>query len=347
MVPKLALDAGAWANCKRDPKTFLEQVHGQCLHSAYNWEERIVEHKNGHKDVFFQGYARVLKDKTDSALEKSGNKGLFLEPLAADADKKPVRWEEMNDQEAPERYFARVAEMAAKERRPLAWRKGGGSCLGLRFNFPSELPASIATAATYSCHGVPRSWRKDDLESFLTSAGWSNVQILLEPRRRMGWVVKAIGPTNDGVQFVEGDNDLLVALSRRTGGGAPFKEKSSTWKPEAPTRTSFTNSFDRGLGFGPLKTSEPDDDDHDDNNMELDGEENKADAENNGGVAAEAGTTTADSSMGRRPAMAVASATSRPGTRTTRQQPRNRPKSPRRRWAIHGQLGRWNRNTPS
>ena len=206
------------------PKPSWAQVHGQCLHSAYNWEEKIVEHKNGHRDVFYQGYARVLKDKADGALEKSGNKDLFLEPLAADADKKPVRWEEMNDQEAAERYFARVAEMAAKERRPLAWRKGGGSCLGLRFNFPSELPA---VSASYSCQGVPRSWRKDDLESFLTSAGWSNVQILLEPRRlarpTTGCNSSRATMTFWWLFLVVQEEEHLLRKSRRDGNRRPLR----------------------------------------------------------------------------------------------------------------------------
>ena len=143
----------------------------------------MVEHRSGHKDIFFQGYARVLKDQVDNALAKSGTKGLFLETLASEADKKPVRWESLEDEkETPAHYFARIAAMAENEGKPMAWRKGGGSCLGLRFNHSDDLPATLAT---YTCHGVPRCWRRGDLESILVSAGWTQVQVLMEPRRRL------------------------------------------------------------------------------------------------------------------------------------------------------------------
>ncbi|CAE7201202.1 rbcL [Symbiodinium sp. CCMP2456] len=65
VVPRTAVSWGAWINLKKEPRGYIDKVLGKALHSCYGWEERTVESRLGHKDIFFQGYARILLDSLD------------------------------------------------------------------------------------------------------------------------------------------------------------------------------------------------------------------------------------------------------------------------------------------
>eukprot|EP00969_Alexandrium_andersonii_P147797 6534571-Alexandrium_andersonii.AAC.1 len=66
-------------------------------------------------------------------------------------------------------------------------RRGGGACLGLLGQKGSE--AGGEGLAMWRVRHTPQ-WRAEDLVSWLTDFGWSNIVVLSPPRGRLGWLVR-------------------------------------------------------------------------------------------------------------------------------------------------------------
>ena len=103
----------------RDPKQILSEMLGPNLHTTYGWELRNLETRGGRRDIFYQGYMRVILGAKDEVLANSGRRGYFFEALAKDMmEKFPVKWEEPIEGETDASYFQRVRELAETGKKP-------------------------------------------------------------------------------------------------------------------------------------------------------------------------------------------------------------------------------------
>ena len=91
-------------------------------------KEASVAARSGPGDVILQGFVRVKQANQRKMLEHLSEDGLFIEFLA----KPDVYWIPPFEEEDPKTYLSRVCADARNEGTTVAYRKGGGVCLGLR-----------------------------------------------------------------------------------------------------------------------------------------------------------------------------------------------------------------------
>eukprot|EP00439_Symbiodinium_sp_Y106_P055481 s6748_g7.t1 len=206
---------------------------GPNLHTTYGWELRNLETRGGRRDIFYQGYMRVILGAKDEVLANSGRRGYFFEALAKDMmEKFPVKWEEPIEGETDASYFQRVRELAETGKKPARAVAAASGCDCRTVKKCRSLPAHTGAMVCPIC-GATR----------------------MLPFRKGEWRIYATPPTTDLAQFIQGDADLIVTAARCTGNRKPEKEVNTRWRPEKPSGHGF--GFGRSLGFGPLRTSSP------------------------------------------------------------------------------------------
>jgi hypothetical protein len=128
------------------------------------------------------GYIRVAAEHVPKILQSSGSRGVFVDRLASDAAPPvPVAWAPHNPGEPWADYFARVCTDAATRAVPVAWRRGGGACLGLRGVAPAH------TRAKWALHGVPKAWGPRTVDQWLCDSGWAPESIQAPRGRQRIW----------------------------------------------------------------------------------------------------------------------------------------------------------------
>ena len=147
-VPRAFQTAEQWSFWTKNPGATLLQWVGDTslIHNCYGWSSTDQTSKNGNKEEFLVGYAKVQSSKLQQILQKSGKSGVFCDRLAKDRDCNLwVAWEDVGNLDASS-YLAHVVKRAQTKAAelhefvvPLAWRAGGGNCLGLRLK---QRPAS-------------------------------------------------------------------------------------------------------------------------------------------------------------------------------------------------------------
>ena len=133
LAPKRLLSQDAWTEVAANPtKVMRNMLPTGAYHSSSNWAE--VSHQGKYlTEKVLEGYVRVDSKTLETTLKLSGRKGLFLTQLTKENPRPPqVEWVPLVSQESPKQYMARVQQMSSAQGRPMAFRKGGGNCLGLR-----------------------------------------------------------------------------------------------------------------------------------------------------------------------------------------------------------------------
>ena len=74
----------------------------------------------------------------------------------------PVTWIAPENAETPLVYYKRVPEIGTNKKLPLAWRQGGGSCLGVQEN----------KNHAWQLSGIPSTWGPTTLRDWLVKTGW-------------------------------------------------------------------------------------------------------------------------------------------------------------------------------
>ena len=73
----------------------------------------------------------------------------------------------------------------------------------------------VRLAATWRCRGVPFAWSADDVQSCLSGAGLSEVEVLDRGRGRIPWLVRCCMDKDDGrTSFVIQVGNLALDLER-------------------------------------------------------------------------------------------------------------------------------------
>jgi len=129
------------------------------------------------------GYCGVDAALVPKMLELSGNGGIFIVQLKQDiVTRPPVTWFSQAQGETNEKFFERVMKLAKDEKVPLAWRRGGGLCLGILKEDVTERPRS------WVCFGIPKSWGPISLKDWLENNQWVLAGRPLPPKgKNKGW----------------------------------------------------------------------------------------------------------------------------------------------------------------
>jgi hypothetical protein len=208
-----------WRKANAHPQRRLASAWPpQCrgLHSAYGWRRTFKPGASQGPDdaVLVEGFVKLACKDVDTILRASGQQGVFFDRLASgQLSKPPVQWLPKLKDEDLFTYGARASAEAAKRQRGLAFRRGGGSRLGVRLQDGDDR-SQLADAIALWRVSVPKTWTVQLVESYLTSAKWGNVVAVSPPRgRRRGWLVRATLP--DGID--RGTPVLTIATP--DGGG--------------------------------------------------------------------------------------------------------------------------------
>ena len=122
------------------------------------------------------------------ATELSGHEnGFFVEELRnGQAKRQDCDWVVREKQEESMGYYTRAATQAKAMNYPLAFRRGGGSSLGLKGKTPDTRGFN-----PWVVHGVPKWWGPSCLQAFFQTNNWEvQEESLSLPRtQRQGWLV--------------------------------------------------------------------------------------------------------------------------------------------------------------
>ena len=84
--------------------------------------------------------------------------------------------------------FFQMQPLSSTQKLPLAFRTGGGSCVGLRRTDGSKPPI---TAKIWRLTGAPNLFRAIDISQALEGAGCADVMAIQPPRGQKPWLIKA------------------------------------------------------------------------------------------------------------------------------------------------------------
>ena len=114
------------------------------------------------------GYCAVLPSQIKLLLSLSGNGGTFVTELKQNiVTRPPVTWYAKEKEETELQFFNRIKKIGEDEAVALAWRRGGGHCLGILKEDAVERNRS------WIVFGIPRSWGPVSMKEWLVSNGWT------------------------------------------------------------------------------------------------------------------------------------------------------------------------------
>eukprot|EP00435_Cladocopium_sp_Y103_P028297 s1481_g7.t1 len=226
LVPKAFLSKEQWQLWNVKASSMVLEWSGtgptRAIHASYGWAATTQANWKGDKDEFVIGYAKVPVEKINDLLAKSGRSGVFVDRLAKERDKKQfVSWVRLDGLD-PVAYLNKALAEAKDKKSPVAWRAGGGNCLGIRL---SDAPA-VNVVSVWRAKGVPFSWSEADLLKVLTEAGWTEVSVVAYPTKKVRpWLLKAKAP--DSVEGVAGiEAGAVLILVEKAGARSPVQRDS-------------------------------------------------------------------------------------------------------------------------
>jgi len=170
----------------KDP---IKQFPAHCLH-ALGCPEGVRECKTSgwsldEEEMILVGYCLVDPAVVEQMLALSGTGGVFISQLKQNiVAKPPVTWYAKIDSETEMDFYIRVQKVAKENSVPMAWRRGGGLCLGVAMEDTTE------RAHSWICYGVPTFWGPLTLKEFLEKNSWKMASNPSPPKgRNKGWLV--------------------------------------------------------------------------------------------------------------------------------------------------------------
>ena len=173
-IPQTFLTSDQWKVVIDSPgKAILTLVNQNELHSTYGWKATI-QGTDTRQTTVLEGYFKVSERGAQQVQERCGRGGVFARPLNkcnSSFCSQPIEWIKKAHTDSEQQYFNNCQQFAKDKNLPLAWRTGGGSCLGIRFiNGKEPPPASTAGRVT----GAP----DQDLTPAIRGAGWTEVTVI-------------------------------------------------------------------------------------------------------------------------------------------------------------------------
>ena len=102
-------------------------------------------------------------------------------------------------------------------------RGGGGSYLGVRGGTVTDKD-TWNRLSQWRLHGVPAGRSGDQLCLWLQDNGWKESEVVMPPRQRLGWVVRAIPPSEGFCHGIEFDARPMSEVIQNPGSGFPQRE---------------------------------------------------------------------------------------------------------------------------
>ena len=207
-VPMQFLAKDQWHAWKSKPVALVKEWLGDIpFHSSYGWVETKEKNRSGDFEVFLVGYLKVLSTEVDKVTCLSGKAGVFVHRLAAESAVRPVvDWEPRESHDACH-YLRLVSDKAKSIKSVIAWRSGGGSCLGVVRSAATGKPV----VGAWRVKAVPLSWTEEDLLQVLSDAGWLDVEVLALPTKKIRpWLIRACAPTIGAVAGIRVGATLLT-----------------------------------------------------------------------------------------------------------------------------------------
>ena len=231
VVPRAFLSKEQWQLWNSKATTMIQEWAGcdkKCsIHTSYGWAVTSQSNWKGDKEDFLLGYAKVPVDNVVLMLSHSGRSGVFLDRLAKERDRKQfVSWVDCGKL-LPVEYLKTVQTTAKQQSASVAWRAGGGNCLGVR----SAVAPSDTVVSVWRAKAVPFAWSEADLFQVLKDAGWSDLVVLAYPTKKVRpWLIKAKPPSAvvGGFAGVEVGKSLLVM--EKAGARGPVNRESKKLK---------------------------------------------------------------------------------------------------------------------
>ena len=165
------------ANGAQDkPEMVISELVQAALLTGGTWER--LTHKQSSVLV---GHLRMPCDVAEKLEKISGHRGLFACRLQK-SPQQAVAWAKKVKDEDDETYFRRVQGLASAQKKPMAFRQGGGSDLGVCGGVhEAETKPKIRT---WVLHWAPDTWTQVQVEEFLKAQGWTDVTM---QTRRKAW----------------------------------------------------------------------------------------------------------------------------------------------------------------
>ena len=205
-------DPSRWTKLRSKPEPHVLQTicpEGKGLIRTYGWSD--LRDVSGRVEGV-TGFLRVTKTLAEEAVSTiSGKGGVFVDNLAQQGVRLPVAWITRLHDESAEEYFRRA--MGEAGQKGLAFRRGGGSYLGVRGGTVTDKD-TWNRLSQWRLHGVPAGWSGDQLCLWLQDNGWKESEVVMPPRQRLGWVVRAKPPSVGFCHGIELDDHKIVTLSR-------------------------------------------------------------------------------------------------------------------------------------
>lgn len=122
-------------------------------------------------------------------------------------------------------YFKNVWEEAREKNKPLAYRRGGGSCWGIRGDEPES------AASRWVAFGVPEERGPQTFATFIANQGWAKIEGVSAPRHpRQGWLFAGL-PSEKAEKFAYNEGEA-IAIRR-------WVRKASNWKENDAGRAKW------------------------------------------------------------------------------------------------------------
>eukprot|EP00435_Cladocopium_sp_Y103_P067145 s1007_g29.t1 len=152
-------------------------------------------HQTHHNKHILIGFLNLPTELADKFIQQSGKRGIFVSKQDKIPNKRSITWITRNQGEANDAYHSRCYGMATQREQGLYYRKSDTpSTLGL--------PATTAEVATqrtqqYIAKGVPRQWQSEELQQFLESMDWKEIDSTHKARYKPEWRIRAKAPIVD------------------------------------------------------------------------------------------------------------------------------------------------------
>ncbi|OLP76838.1 Peridinin-chlorophyll a-binding protein, chloroplastic [Symbiodinium microadriaticum] len=192
-IPKAFQTSYDWDETVRKPASAVRVILPDDLAvRSYGW------HKTEQRDEAISGFLKLPESSSLLVLRNSGSKGVFVKRVDNQSDpgkRVLVKWLPIDKMKAPA-YYAMAKREADKAKVSLAYRAGGGSCLGLIGVSPGENDDSEASIKRrWAAKGVPSTWFPAQLQQLLASQHWRVISDIQAPARPKGvWTFSAAPP---------------------------------------------------------------------------------------------------------------------------------------------------------
>ena len=189
LCPRDYMDPEMWRALQQYPSEVVKRCTSISFIKAESW--RITTEGTEH---LMTGYLTYEQSQAVSALQLSGPHGIFLEALARDTPRRAMaQWLPPGEHQG-QAYLRAV--LAQAQGQPLAFRKGGGTSLGVRITQGS---ATTSITSSWRVRGVPRAWSGADVvEALVNGADCSETEITSEAYGKRPWLVRTKIKDDDG-----------------------------------------------------------------------------------------------------------------------------------------------------